>query len=316
MGANRIQKGPLNATATNPLDTVAIVQDQQNNTLSISGDTHKLTTLQELIAVIGPQLALTTITTAQTLLSTANLSPARFNAGELNVAGRTLLVSGSLVYSTTGGNVATITLELTLGGVTLCTITTAATNTAASTNLPVQFQFELNVAATGVNGILQTHGQVNANIGTTAAAAIATYLDTNVDGALTITVGTNPANGDTITINGTVVTFTSGTATGNQVKIGGSAALTATALYSMLAASTDANIALSTWTNPSSGVVTGTAIAAGFVPAASTSVTAKITLSNTTVNLTAADTLTVAIAGSGSGLLAAQLNNAMIELVG
>ena len=78
-----------------------------------------------------------------------------------------------------------------------------------------------------------------------AAAAIADYLDTNVFTQNTITVGTNPTTGATITINGTLVTFivNGGTPVGNQVALGTTAAATATALYTFLAASTDANAA-------------------------------------------------------------------------
>ncbi len=66
----------------------------------------------------------------------------------------------------------------------------------------------------------------------------------------------NPVAGDTVTINGTVVTFVSSGASGNQVNIGTNAAATATALYTMLNASTDSNLKQSQpYTNPSSGVV-------------------------------------------------------------
>lgn len=53
-----------------------------------------------------------------------------------------------------------------------------------------------------------------------------------------------PAPNDTVTINGTVVTFVAAGAVGNQVNIGGSAAATAAALQTFLAGSVDVNIAL------------------------------------------------------------------------
>ncbi len=173
MGADRVTVGPLSSNATNSFDTQALVQDVQNNTLSVSGSSRKLAVLQSAIAVLPAQTALTAITAAQVVLSQA------FNPGALNVVNRTLRVSGSLIYSTTATNVATISLALVLGGVTLCTITTAATNTAASANLPIQFEFELNVVSLGASATVESHGWVAANIGTVAAAAIATYLDTN-----------------------------------------------------------------------------------------------------------------------------------------
>jgi len=71
-----------------------------------------------------------------------------------------------------------------------------------------------------------------------------------------ITLSSNPINSATITINGTVITFVTSGATGNQVNIGASAAATATALYTMLNASSDANLVKSQpYTNPSAGVV-------------------------------------------------------------
>jgi hypothetical protein len=129
----------------------------------------RLLTLQE-------QVALTAITTAQTLMSQA------MAAGLLNVKNRTLRVKGSLIYSTTSTNVATITIAIKLGSTTLCTITTAATNTAASTGLPIQFEFLISVATIGnaAASAIEAHGKVDANISAnTPAAAIASYLDIN-----------------------------------------------------------------------------------------------------------------------------------------
>lgn len=175
MGADRITQGPLNSAGTDPFDSQALILDAENNFLEVSGNAHKRAALRSAIAVIQAQTALTAITTAQVLLSKA------LNAGALNVTGRTVRVRGSLIYSTTATNVATITLALVLGATTLCTITTAATNTAASTNLPIQFEFVLSVAVPGgaAASNIESHGSVRADIGTAAAAAIAQYLDTN-----------------------------------------------------------------------------------------------------------------------------------------
>jgi hypothetical protein len=66
----------------------------------------------------------------------------------------------------------------------------------------------------------------------------------------------NPRNGDTVTINGTIVTFVTSGATGNQVNIGTDAAATATALCTMLNASSDKDLKKSQpFTNPTAGVV-------------------------------------------------------------
>lgn len=173
MGADRIQAGPLNAQGTNPLDQQCLYQDSGNNDLYISGLSHKMKLLRKMSVSAIPQTPLTAITTAQTLLSET------YNAGALNYQNRRLLVRGTLVYNTTIGNVATISLALILAGVTLCTITTPATNTAASTNLPIQFEFELNVVTLGAAATIESHGKVIANIGTAAAGVAGVYLDTN-----------------------------------------------------------------------------------------------------------------------------------------
>lgn len=173
MGADRIQAGPFNSQGTNPNDQQALVQDTQNNTLSVSGNSRRLALLRASLAVLPAQTALTAITTAQNLLTAA------LNAGALNVIGRRLRIKASILYSTTSTNVATLTFALKLGSVTLCTITTGATNTAASTNLPVQVQFEITTASLGTSGTIESHGKVDANIGTAAGGAIASYLDTN-----------------------------------------------------------------------------------------------------------------------------------------
>ncbi|MGA2087006.1 MAG: hypothetical protein ABSG60_15965 [Terracidiphilus sp.] len=312
MGADRLSFGPLNAAGTNPYDQQALILDTENNILEISGASRTRAVLFSRLAIVENALALTAITTAQTLLSLA------LNAGALNVQNRRVRVRGRMVYSTTSSNVATITLALTLGGVTLCSISTTATNTAASVNLPIDFEFELLVATTGATAAIMSYGHVKADLGTATTAAITEFLDSNIGSSDTITVGTNPTAWDTITVNGTLVTFIvhGGTAVGNQVVLGTTAALTATALYTFLAASTDTNIAKATWTNPSSTVVLGVANVAGFTPWATTSVPAKITFSTPTVNLLTAETLAVTMATGTAAVPSAQLLDAQIEVVG
>jgi hypothetical protein len=98
-----------------------------------------------------------------------------------------------------------------------------------------------------------------------------------------ITIGTNPADGDTVTIHGTAVTFKNTLTTGIQCQIGIDAATTATSLAALLTANvtSDANIAKSTYTNPSSGVVLVTSVVHSTASNAltlATSVSGKITV--------------------------------------
>jgi hypothetical protein len=170
MGADRIVSGGYTGNFDSP---GALIANQITGLLGVVTTAQGLVTAAARIANIPTQTALTNITAAQVMLSQA------IPAGALNLVGRSLRVRGSVIYSTTSTNVATITIGLRIGGVTLCTITTAATNTAASTNLPLQFDFQLTVASTGTSGTINSHGQVTANIGTAAAPVTGIYLDTN-----------------------------------------------------------------------------------------------------------------------------------------
>lgn len=63
----------------------------------------------------------------------------------------------------------------------------------------------------------------------------------------TITVATNPTDGETVTVNGVLITFKTNLTTGNQVKLGVSAAATATALAAFLNASPLAALSVATY---------------------------------------------------------------------
>lgn len=63
----------------------------------------------------------------------------------------------------------------------------------------------------------------------------------------TVTFTANPTNLDTLTVNGVVITFVSGSPTGNQVHIGATDLITAANLLTFLQASTNINIEASTY---------------------------------------------------------------------
>lgn len=65
---------------------------------------------------------------------------------------------------------------------------------------------------------------------------------TGVDASGTVTAGSNPSASDTLTINGTAITFVSSGPTGNQVLIGGTDALTMVNLLTFLQGSSNANL--------------------------------------------------------------------------
>jgi hypothetical protein len=92
-----------------------------------------------------------------------------------------------------------------------------------------------------------------------------------------ITLAANPANNDTVTINGTIVTFVSSDAGGNKVRIGVNVTATATALYTMLNGSQDTNLRRSKpYKSPVPGVVVCAYQNTGFWETISTSDPAAI----------------------------------------
>lgn len=137
---------------------------------------------------------------------------------------------------------------------------------------------------------------------TTGAGAFAVgtiTLDTNPSygarASATIELTGNPANGNTVVIQGTTVTFVSGTPSGNQVQIGADAAATAAALQVFLAAAADVNLALMTY-NTIGAITTLTARVYGVAGNSYTltRVGANITVSGATFSGgVAQDTLTV-----------------------
>ncbi len=78
----------------------------------------------------------------------------------------------------------------------------------------------------------------------------------------TVTLTANPVANDTLTVNGTAVTFVAANPVGSQVLIGGTAAATAANLQAFLAASTDANLSQCSYST-TGAVTTVTAIAVG-----------------------------------------------------
>jgi hypothetical protein len=100
----------------------------------------------------------------------------------------------------------------------------------------------------------------------------------------TVTLSANPAANDTLTINGTAVTFVSANPAADQVLIGGTAAATAQNLEAFLAASADANLSQCSYSLNGS-VITVTAIAIGIAGNAITLAksSAGITLSGATL---------------------------------
>lgn len=112
----------------------------------------------------------------------------------------------------------------------------------------------------------------------------------------TITIAANPNAGDTLTVDGTAITFVAANPVGNQVLIGASNLATAQNLLTFLNNSADANISLSTY-QLNNNIITATARVYGTAGNAYTLATTsggRITLSGATfAGGVAADTVTV-----------------------
>lgn len=183
MGADRITSGPLGTADQDALDSPgSIVVDQVTGYLGVVTQARAIQTMQQAASALSAQSPLTTITTAQTMLTQ------NFALGELNVLGRTISVTGFVIFTTPAAT-PTVTIAIKLGATTLCTITTAAV-AGSQTNAQLQFSFQFTVAAIGAAGSIEAHGQVIAQLAAALGTAIAAYADQNIAvvGSLNLTI--------------------------------------------------------------------------------------------------------------------------------
>lgn len=155
-------------TDTNKGALIADIQTPAVEMVDTQGNTHGV---ESTLLLLQAQTALSTITTAQTLMSLA------FLAGALNKTNRALRVSGTVIFTNTSAS-ATISIAIKLGSVTLCTITTTAPSTSI-TNGQLQFEFLVSVATSGSSGTLESHGQVTAQLTSATSGLVTNFADTN-----------------------------------------------------------------------------------------------------------------------------------------
>ena len=182
----QITAGPASTTGNNP-NKQALIFDRANNITESVGDAGIATAEQTALAVANAQSALSNVTTAQTAY-TANIL-----SGGMNKLRRMFEILGSGVYTSPGATTPTITVQIVLGGVTLCAIVGGPINTTASTNMPFNFAFTLSVVSTGTAGTIESHGYFNINTSAnTPAAAIQTFNDTNTAVSSAVNLVTSP----------------------------------------------------------------------------------------------------------------------------
>lgn len=183
--------GPFGKTTFGPpaptgvdTDKGYLIADVQNGVLDFVDTLGNCHGIETMLALLLAQTALTNVTTAQNLFSKA------LPANALSKLGRTILITGTAIFTT--ANAATITIAIVIGGVTVCTVTTATT-AAAITNGQIQFTFTISTNALGAAGNVEAHGSISAQLAAALGTALPFYADQNtaVSGAINLT---QPAN--------------------------------------------------------------------------------------------------------------------------
>jgi len=121
--------------------------------------------------VQGININVTPVTQADPNTTAKNLMSIALPAGYQNVAGKTLRVWGEGTYVTAGGQSPTVTIALTLGGVTPVTWTSTATT--ASMTKTWHFEAYITTVTAGATGTLEAHGALDIELGGTGAGAVA-----------------------------------------------------------------------------------------------------------------------------------------------
>lgn len=99
----------------------------------------------------GPQPAITTVTTAQTMASWT------LPAGAMNVQGKRIHIHGQLMFSN-GATTPAITLSVKIGSSVTPVSVVGAANANTNSNAPVDFDFTIQTTTTGTSGADEAHG--------------------------------------------------------------------------------------------------------------------------------------------------------------
>lgn len=123
------------------------------------------------LTVLNAQAPLTAVTTAQNLLSFS------LPAGLLNVAAKTLRISGTGIFTNSSGSTANVTIASSVAAVSTSTVSTGATVVTGITNGQFEFDIMLQTATTGATGAINGHQTQSFQIATTLGSALAYYAD-------------------------------------------------------------------------------------------------------------------------------------------
>jgi Protein of unknown function (DUF3383) len=142
-------------------------------------------------------------------------------------SGACLVTIDGVPYALTGLNFSSITNLNGVASVLQTAIQAATSSTQTVVYNSTYNRFVITDSTTGTSSVIGF-------VAPSAAVGSATF-------------STQPTASDTLTIDGTAVTFVSGTPTGNQVKIGSSLPVTLASLLTFLQSSVDANLSLMTY---------------------------------------------------------------------
>jgi hypothetical protein len=109
---------------------------------------------------------------------TGNLMSVALPAGYLNAVGKTLYVWAAGLYTTAAAQTPTVTISVTIGGVTMISCVSQAT-TASQTNFPWNFEGFITMAAGGTTANAEAHGILDILLGGTSTAPVSAYNDTS-----------------------------------------------------------------------------------------------------------------------------------------
>lgn len=165
--------GVISGTSTGS-GSPALGLDQTNNVLYTGGSGQSWASVGPSFRnVQGPQSALTTVTTAQTMFSVS------IPANALNVVGKVLKIEGEAMFSN-GATTPAITITALLGSTTIFSCATAA-NANTNVSSPLLFNIAAAVTTAGSSAKVECHGTVLECY--TAAWASGTLIQAFTDGS-------------------------------------------------------------------------------------------------------------------------------------
>jgi len=249
-----IQSGATQATGTIQLnDNTMTTQNIVVNGTTVTFGTN---------VVVGPNLASTLNNLLTYLQNSADVNITKMTY-QLNPAAPTNQILCTSVLTGTAGNAYTLTNGTSTTHVTVSGATLTGGAAAGTTGITITGKYTGSLG-NKIQVSIQNGSAANSYMGIVAFAGMVPEQFNNVSGptpaTATVTFSANPTAADTLTIAGTAITFVASGATGNQVNIGSSLAVTIANLVTLLNSSADANLIKATYqANASLSTLTVTA---------------------------------------------------------